>query len=37
MVEDILNANGGTISDDSLMKLLTNSDKRFRLVALQQS
>ena len=37
MIESILKANGGTISDDSLMKFLTNSDKRFRLVALQQS
>ena len=37
MIHDILNANGGTVSDESLMNTLTNASKKYRLHYLQQS
>lgn len=37
MIRDVLNTNGGTISEKSLLKTLTNADKDMRFVALQAS
>ena len=37
MIENILKANGGTVSDDSLISILTSADSRLRLTALQNS
>ena len=37
MIKSLLQANGGLVSDESLMSILTDSDKRFRLAALQSS
>lgn len=37
MIREVLNANGGTISEKSLLKTLTNADKDMRFVALQAS
>lgn len=37
LIKDVLNANGGTVSERSLLKTLTNADKDMRFVALQAS
>ena len=37
MIENILKANGGTFSDDSLMNILTDAGRKFKLGILQQS